>query len=418
MRTEPDQQPEPQNGAIPTTRVNRTSVVSCHFHTLLENTVKRTSTIGTTSSSVFPFESELAQVFSPRAIGRTNKALVMVSRRRRAFTLVELLVVIAIIGILVALLLPAVQAARESARRVSCVNNLKQLGIACQTYHDAYGKLPGGGIIEKNIPPTLRFGQFDARAGKQFSWIVLILPQLEQQQLSDSFDFDQDIFNQPLNPQEVQLETLRCPSDRYQRTYFEHRSGVRFAKGNYAGFVSPFHTDLQIKYPGALGGDGLRFSEIVDGLAGTILISEVLTRDHERDQRGVWALPWTGASHLSLDMHHLGGKPLNKTGSFIAWDTPPIPGQTQIPNNEGPNMDILYECPDPNAARLLKMPCESYSRAGYLSAAPRSLHAGGVNAVFLDGHVGFMPDEIDPVTLSYIISINDQRAISVKNHVR
>src|SRR5581483_9115312 len=90
---------------------------------------------------------------------------------RRAFTLVELLVVIAIIGVLVALLLPAVQVAREAARRMRCQNNLKQIGLACHNFHDVNGEMP------KAFSPTTGL-----------SWHVYILPYIEQQTLFNNFD--------------------------------------------------------------------------------------------------------------------------------------------------------------------------------------------------------------------------------------
>ena len=110
-------------------------------------------------------------------------------RPRRGFTLVELLVVIAIIGILVALLLPAVQAAREAARRMSCSNNIKQIGLAMHNYHDVHKKFPYAqlyyGIHDGD--PTSNNG------GTGFGWSYFILPFVEQENLYDRFDQNQVI---------------------------------------------------------------------------------------------------------------------------------------------------------------------------------------------------------------------------------
>src|SRR5688572_4725510 len=95
-------------------------------------------------------------------------------RLRKAFTLVELLVVIAIIGILISLLLPAVQAAREAARRAQCSNNLKQLALAALNFEDVMKRLPPAADVDPH--PTV----FDQDSGRQFSWIVFILPYIEQ----------------------------------------------------------------------------------------------------------------------------------------------------------------------------------------------------------------------------------------------
>jgi prepilin-type N-terminal cleavage/methylation domain-containing protein len=125
------------------------------------------------------------------------------SPRRRGFTLVELLVVIAIIGILVALLLPAVQAAREAARRSQCTNNLKQLSLAVHNYHDTF----------KSLPPTwIRTNEL--------SWIVLILPFMEQTPLYDQIDKSAGSYTMmgKNNPHGLtRIETLHCPSSAMQR---------------------------------------------------------------------------------------------------------------------------------------------------------------------------------------------------------
>lgn len=345
----------------------------------------------------------------------------------RGFTLVELLVVIAIVGVLISLLLPAVQAAREAARRVQCVNNLHQIAIATMNYESSFRMLPPSAVLD---PVELEFGSgsnrvsysaVDHQLGKQFSWVVALLPFLEQQNLYESFDLSKSVFEQKNEPQAQFLASLTCPSDdAYLRSFAdaELTQGKRFAKGNYAAYVSPYHIDLQLVYPGALITTGQAVRQVEDGLSRTIAFAEVRTMDVEQDERGAWALPWAGASILSFDMHHqcapLGGKSRNTCLEERYFRANPVSlGLTQVPNSDA--NDTIQLCPDgsshQNLADLQGMPCTrwrwSIGVGGYYSASPRSLHPGGVNIAYLDGHTGFLSDDVDEYSMAYRISIND-----------
>src|SRR5262245_15342423 len=182
----------------------------------------------------------------------------------RGFTLVELLVVIAIIGILIALLLPAIQAAREAARRVSCQNNLKNLALGVLSYENQKKGLPAA-----TNAPAPSGSELIADAGlvdNELSWIVQILPQIEEQALYNQFQPNkailtaggrqgQDLVKQG-NPQEAQPQILLCPSDSARsRSYKESRGAYtpfRFGKGNYAAYVSPEHIPSMRVFPGAM----------------------------------------------------------------------------------------------------------------------------------------------------------------------
>ncbi|MCA9239559.1 MAG: DUF1559 domain-containing protein [Planctomycetales bacterium] len=120
--------------------------------------------------------------------------------RRHGFTLVELLVVIAIIGVLIALLLPAVQAAREASRRTQCMSNLKQIGLAVQTYHDSHGHFPTGR---------------NTRSPLGVSWAFNILPQIEEQSVYDAYVPTERV-DSPLNAAAMRtpIEVYACPSRR------------------------------------------------------------------------------------------------------------------------------------------------------------------------------------------------------------
>ena len=340
-------------------------------------------------------------------------------RGKVGFTLVELLVVIAIIGVLVSLLLPAVQAAREAARRMQCKNNLKNLALAVLNYESARGDLPPSS--QMTLVPTNRTGGSDGTkgvrmwSGQNLSWLVQILPNVEQQTLYDLFDLTIDATEQNLDtrPQEAQPASFLCPSDQAQGLFYESATfsnGRRFGKANYAAYVAPEHSYSTSIWPGALIHEPQAMRRVTDGTSNTVMLSEVRTRDEPTDQRGAWVLAWPGASILAADMHGDIGTLANVSEQGIDLPYTPGPQYTQYaltpnlpPGNLG--IDELRECVNEAEAALLGMPCQD-DREDH-TASPRSLHTGGVNAANIDGSVTFLRDEIDPLVLGVLICIND-----------
>jgi competence protein ComGC len=336
--------------------------------------------------------------------------------------LVELLVVIAIIGILVALLLPAIQAAREAARRVSCQNNVKNLALAVLNYENSTKALPPA----VQTPPTsgVIWGSSVEIHG-DLSWIVRVLPQLEEQALFDKFDLKKTIPNQDLvakgDPQAAQPPVLLCPSDSALGRICTLgpadtvMAGGRFGKGNYAAYVSPEHIRSMKVFPGALICEPQRTGRITDGLSHTLLVAEVRTRDVDRDPRGVWAAAWAGGSILGYDMHSKLYPEVTPTSDpppkANAPYSPFIYGGTEpgLPPNSPatwPNSEYIRECIQSNLAALDGMPCtkELPSRS---SGAPRSSHVGGINASHIDGSVIWVANEVDLFLMARMVSAND-----------
>jgi prepilin-type N-terminal cleavage/methylation domain-containing protein len=212
---------------------------------------------------------------------------------RRAFTLIECLVVIAIIAILVAFLLPAVQRAREAAARASCQNNLKQLGLAIHSYHDAHRRLPG------SVSPW-KEGAAPPRTGR--GWILESLPHLEQGALYKSFDASKtgDMFANGglmkcLSQMATVLPVLACPSDassgNVSTAQFEWDT-IPVAVTSYKGVIGT--SNMGVGWPNSPSGtfDGhktlncnglffrnsfqlkLRFANIIDGTSNTLMVGE------------------------------------------------------------------------------------------------------------------------------------------------
>jgi prepilin-type N-terminal cleavage/methylation domain-containing protein/prepilin-type processing-associated H-X9-DG protein len=307
----------------------------------------------------------------PRPRGKPSSALAgpRVSSRPRSgrpgFTLVELLVVIAVIGILLALLLPAVQAAREASRRLRCAANLRQLALACHSYADAHGTLPIGIPQMYDPDPSLNF------YGQTQSIFVSMLGQLEQQPLYSAVNFSRSIFaSANATVFATGLDVLWCPSDPSIRMEVEYpfyedpfKEKVRFS--SYAGCTGTWYPDLS-DFPDSANlarieqinglftaNRGIRFAEITDGTSQTVLLSErahgLLTGDDFR----YWH--WW-ADSVSMDTRF--------------WTIFPLNPFRKIPDTP-----------------------ETYSSA-YTSAAS-SFHPSGAYFAFADGSVRFLSDSIN-----------------------
>ena len=207
---------------------------------------------------------------------------------RRGFTLVELLVVIAIIGVLVALLLPAVQSAREAARRMQCSNNLKQIGIAMHNFHDTFGVLPPGATTNGTSPAARKF---NIPGGVQHGWGIFIYPFIEQKNLYDLYRFDRD-WTAPENrvPREQYVNTFICPSSPIPKrktpasgttvdaaaSDYGVCNGVEATNLNGLGLIDSgtFASPQGVMRVNELQ----RFADITDGLSNTMWICEIAGR--------------------------------------------------------------------------------------------------------------------------------------------
>ena len=196
---------------------------------------------------------------------------------KRGFTLVELLVVIAIIGILIALLLPAVQQAREAARRTSCTNNLKQIALALQTYHDSFGSFPPGYLAD-NVTAS---DPASAEKGRGFAWSALILPQIEQTALHNAIDFEKDCRDpNNLALAHKHVKAFRCPSDAGEE-HFEVTISSTDHEIDVANYVGIYGYGNVTMRPGNPMGKGIfyrnsqvRMRDVLDGTSNTICSGE------------------------------------------------------------------------------------------------------------------------------------------------
>lgn len=357
------------------------------------------------------------------------------NRWKRGFTLVELLVVIAIIGILIALLLPAVQAAREAARRSQCTNNMKQVGLALQNYHDTYKSFPPGviwgmGCMGVGVGGDTGQDVCPASASPppafHHTWNAMVLPFLEQKPLYDTINFKAAAWLGPdlkgLSPQSVvatAVPALRCPSDGNFATpkdsnniaitnypgsegYHWHANPCCF--GNYDPWNAvPDPITQTCTFHGVFTQTRTtRMAEISDGTSNTIACCE---KDSVGFYGGAIRTSGSGKRRALADAiacsaflgTAIGGWGANETGTRVlnvdggsktAWNW--------FRWNPGSFTPTYIAAWGPNA----EWP------------SPSSYHPGGVNAVFVDGSVRFINQQIMWGTWFRINSIADGLTIS------
>lgn len=342
-------------------------------------------------------------------------------------SLIEVLIAIGIVGLLLALLTPALQSARESGRRAQCLANLRQLGLALQQYHDSHARLPaavtwapageplGGGFAPPGTIDRVSLGLSPAPQPDRLyaNWLIALLPFTEQQTLHSRFDLRRplaDPANQTARATEVAL--LKCPSDAANGPNNPFRRGgvgypeQHYARGNYAlnggtnrrclmqlsnmwppgsctdGFQANgtnLLTDTSQVWGSGIAGVNkwFRFADFPNGLSKTVAVEEIRAGVHPLDRRGVWSLGFPGSS--TTIAHGMSG-------------------------NRGPNAgadsiqgcgDVLDAVPDLAAQG---MPCTRAPDASEdisQQATARSMHSGGVNLLMADGSAHFVDNAID-----------------------
>ena len=331
------------------------------------------------------------------------------------------------------LLLPAVQSARESARRLSCSNNIRNLALALNNYHTSFKIFPPssdwkafhGAGKTATVDPTRVALSNDS--GLAEDWVILILPQLEQQNLLQGFDLTQPIpAAANATARGTQLSIMLCPSDTYnQKPFIGSASGKTsnmggsdpWARGNYAANAS-----LGYMFTGGTVGTGagwhdrtlvgvmganvsLRIDDIKDGASNTILLGEIRAGLISQDTRGVWAM--SGGCPSALWCH-----------GYVS--------DANGPNCNTPHADDVRTCSEfetavggssgnasqgEKVATQLKMPCW-YGDSNDVQQAARSMHAGGVNVSLVDGSVHFISDFVETGTGSNNLGIWDKLNLS------
>lgn len=340
----------------------------------------------------------------------------MVRRKRFGFTLVELLVVIAIIGILVGLLLPAVQAAREAARRMSCSNNIRQIGLAVLNYESAYKRLPtaAGGPCSFN-PWSVH--DWDPNVGREainrYSVIVAVLPQLEQPQLFQEIQTQRPFFRSTwdmqgnFTPWRTQLSSLRCPSDPGKmnpdanwdydgtgRTNYVPCYGDTVLYVNHAWHPAASRGAFQGRYARRLG-------DLTDGTAYTILMGEIATTPSFNLGTGQGKLRIQGSRWQAAGANRVINPRGCKQAQLGDRYNPAVANTSDLWHSQGMrwqdgdyNHSSIQTILGPNSPS-----CNNQLWDWGVSSAS-SYHGSGAHVVFGDNNTRYIPNSVDTGDLS------------------
>ena len=317
------------------------------------------------------------------------------TERRSGFTLVELLVVIAIIGILIGMLLPAVQSVREAARRTVCQNNMRQLGLACLNYESAFNELPESYRQPKSAP-----------TGRGWSAQALILPFIEQGNLTAEIDFDLEYVHPsqtvdagrgPELLSSARIPTYLCPSEPNDVVRLDGDIPEHYPL-NYAANAGTWFVYDPVTRETGLGalltGRGSKLGGFTDGQSNTLMFGEVKAYNpyfRNAATSGNVAIPTDPAAVAGM-----GGTPKTTSGhtewvdgrahqtSFTSVFTP----NTVVPHSDG-TTDYDIDWTNNQEGRV------GVSARTYAAVTSRSYHSGGVNVCRADGSVAFESNSID-----------------------